>query len=316
MSILSEIISTANNAPAFDIRTDVEETVRRITPQPQADMRRLNLRSLTVGDVLNAGSDAILPAPGNAGTKTRIASDVISLNSRAVAAGAHIVLIADAIQPIQDSAGKIAFVERPGGFVVAEPAQFAKVNDGAAVSGSAIPAHKATMDRSVAPAFMFRTTLSRRETKRWMNGELEDGVLLSILMGLGRMVDKVLLDAIAAAAPSAFTVAAAAARGLKYSDLRALVGTNGAGAFVTADGQLAAYPFNTTGWAGGVPGELTADMAGTIVGDFGRAAVGLFQDISLIGQRTTADGAMTVTCIANAEALLPVTGALLPFWSI
>lgn len=304
MTILTEILDNAANKPGFSMRVDTEETIRRITPEPQADMRRLSLRELKLNDVLTGGPDAVLPAVGSAGAKTRIASDVIELNSRVVAAGAHIVLIADATQPIQDSAGKIALIERPAGFIVAEPAPFAKVNDGATFSDSSVPAHRAMMDRSTAPTYAFRTVLSRREMKTWLNGELENGVLMSICLGLGRLVDKVLLDAIAATSPSAFTIAAAAARGLKITDLAALVGTSGNGATFRGDGEFT---------AANIPADLTADMAGTIVGDFSRAAVGVFEDITLIGQRTQADGSMSVTCIANAQALLPVTGA---FWSV
>jgi hypothetical protein len=288
---------------------DSEETIRRITPEPQADMRRLSLRNLQVSTVLNAGPDAVLPAPTNPGTKTRVASDVIQLNSRTVAAGARIVLIADAVKPIQDSAGQIAMVERPGGYIVAEPAAFGLVADGASVSDSTTPVYRAMLDRSTAPTYSFRTVLSRRDQKSWMNGELEDGVLMSILCGLGRLVDQVLLNAVVAATPPAFTIGAAAARGLKIEQLSGLVGTSGDGAGWRGDGEFCA--------AGGIRADLTGDMAGTIVGDFGRAAVGLFEDIVLIGQRTSnANGDMAVTCHANAQALLPVTAALLPFWTV
>lgn len=313
MSVLSEIISTASSKPGYSMRVDTEETVRRITPEPQADMRRLSLRSLQVADVINAGPDEVLPAPQNPGVKTRVATDVIELNSRAVAAGAHVVLIADATQPIQDSAGKIAFVERPGGFIYAEPAGFALVADGAAITDSALPVARALMDRSVAPTYAFRTVLTRTQQKSWFHGELEDGVLLSIMKGLGVMVDAVLLAAIAATTPPAFSLAAVAARGLRYDELRGIVGTSGTGAFIDASGQLVAMPFNVTGWAGGIEAELSPSIAETIVGDFSRAAVGLFEDVTLIGQRASTDGAMTVTCLCNAEALLPVSGQ---FWTV
>lgn len=236
-----------------------------------------------------------------------MAVDVIQMNSRVVAAGAKIVVIGDAPIAVNDSLGSIRMIERPAGFIVAEPASFAEVADGSNVPDSDVPVFRALIDRFVAPGWAFRTTLSRRAQKSWMNGELENGVLLSILAGLGRMVDQALLNAIIADTPSEFSIGAAAARGLKVANLRGLVGTDGDGSTFRADGVLA---------AAGVTAELTGDIQETIVGDFSRAAVGVFEDITLMGHRTSTDGAMSVTCIANADALLPVKGSALPFWVV
>ncbi|HEY4370496.1 MAG TPA: hypothetical protein VGN52_01035 [Burkholderiales bacterium] len=306
-NILADIFNAAANKPGFSARVDTEEIVRRVTLEPQADIRRISLRTLQVQDVLNAGPDAVLPGPGNPGIVTRIATDVIELNSRAVGAGAKIVLIQDAPQATKDSAGDLVLFEWPAGYVVAEPAAFSQVADGDNVTPSAVPVHRAVMDRSTAPAFMFNTSLSRREMKSWMNGTLENGTLLSILSGLGRVVDSVLLTAILAATPGAFSIGAAAARGLKIEGLRGLVGTSGNGAGFNGVGMFC---------AANIPAEITGDMAQSLVGDFQRSAVGLFEDITLIANRLNLDGSMSITAVANCQALIPVAGALLPFWTV
>ncbi|SFI96333.1 hypothetical protein [Nitrosomonas sp. Nm34] len=257
---------------------------------------------------MNSSDDVVLPSPSELGVISHIAAETVAVSSKVVAAGSSVVLIKDPQQPIQQPDGVIIMTSQPAGFAVAEPAGFSLVDDGDDLSNSDVPVYRALADRYTMPALGFRTTLTRSAQKRWMNGELEEALLLSIMSGLGRIADKMLLYAIIAETPAAFSIGAAAARGLRINDLRALVGTAGSGASFRADGQLV---------AAGISAELTDCITQTVVGDWSRAAVGLMEDITLVATRANSfEGSMSVTCFANCQALLPVTDSLLPFWTV
>lgn len=308
MSIIHDLTKTAASKPGFHAVYSTEETVRRLTPEPQADMRRLSLRELRVGGSVTG--DGLLHFSG-AGEKTRLAVDVIAEASRVVAAGAKVVLIADAAQPVKDSAGQMHMVETQGGLFVAEPAPFVKISPATPATDAALPVFRSMVDRSLSiggtPTLAFRTVISRRERHRWMDTQLDDALLSSIVQGIGRTVDEVLLTTIMNQVPAAFTVAAAAARGLRIDDLRGIVGRSGNGAGHRGDGVFC---------AANIPAEISADLDDTVVGAFHKSGVAIHEEVVLMAQRTNTDGDMAVTCLINIESLLPVTGALLPFWTV
>lgn len=313
MSIISEIVESASNKPGYEVRYDTEQVIRRILPEPAADLRRVNLRTLRVSDVAMPSAGDHLLAPSAVGNKGRLAADLIAQTSRCVAAGANVVLLADAPQPIQDSAGKISTVERPGGLSVSEAAVFSKISPQTPATDAALPVYRSMLDRSLSiggvPTYAFRTTITRRESHRWAHAQLDDALLVSIVLGIGRAIDRILLGMIAHQNPAEFSIAAAAARGVRIDDLRAIVGTAGHGSPAwRGDGIFSV--------AGGVPAEITADMSDTLVGAFAKCGVIMHEEITLIAQRTNVNGDMSVTCLLNAESLLPVTGALLPVWKI
>jgi phage head maturation protease len=118
----------------------------------------------------------------------------------------------------------------------------------------------------------------------------------AIVHGIARAVDEVLLAAITAASPTVYTLAAAAAAGRRFGDLRALVGTAGNGAAVAQDGVLR---------AAGVPADLTASTAKTFVADWSRVGVAVHEQIDLVIDAVNKRGDVFVTVALDCHALLP-----------
>jgi len=168
--------------------------------------------------------------------------------------------------------------------------------DGTDLTDSAIQVYRAYADRKTIPAYGVRIPMSRSEQKSYREGELADSVLVSIALGVSRAADAALLGAIKAANPAAFSLAAAAAKGLKFHELRSLVGTAGTGAAVGQDGALR---------VAGVQAELTPDIDATIVGAFNRSAVAIHEEITLLAERINVQGALVLTCWVHLQALLP-----------
>ncbi|WP_237384570.1 hypothetical protein [Xanthomonas campestris] len=108
-----------------------------------------------------------------------------------------------------------------------------------------------------------------------------------------------LLSALSAASLANFSLAAAAAQGLRFADLAALIGTSATGATVGQDGVLR---------AAGVAAELTDATAGTFVGAFNQAAVILDREVRVVADRHSLDGELLVTVFTSAAALVPRAG--------
>ncbi len=139
-------------------------------------------------------------------------------------------------------------------------------------------------------------------------------VLTAIFTGLSRVVDKLALQAILANNPEQFSLAKAAAAGVRYKDLRGLIGTDGHGAFCGADNELKILPFNLTGWqAGGIPAELTPVMTQTVVGEFSRAQAIIGPDMTILVNRLNTRGDVTISAWLSVDAVAPDAGR---FWTV
>ncbi|MDR5784633.1 hypothetical protein QCE63_35145, partial [Caballeronia sp. LZ065] len=218
--------------------------------------------------------------------------------SRIAQAGATVVVMPDPSKAFAvDGVGEVTMTPRPARFLTIEAAPFAVVEDGADVGESALPLSRAAIDFSTAPQMAIRFRVSRRDQKDFQ--DQADAIMTAITLGLARAADATLLAAITAAIPAAFSLAAAAEKGLRFDELRALVGTAGAGAAVSQDGKLR---------VAGVAAELTADTAATFVGAFSRSAVAVHEAIDVVAERTSVAGDLVVTCWANMQALLPNAG--------
>jgi ribonucleotide monophosphatase NagD (HAD superfamily) len=88
----------------------------------------------------------------------------------------------------------------------------------------------------------------------------------------------------------------AAAAGLRWGDLRAVIGTGAAaGSVAVENGTLRAL---------GVPGELTADTAKAYVADWRGAGVFVSDAVDLIIDRTSAAGDLVVTAWVGAQGVI------------
>jgi hypothetical protein len=256
------------------------------------------------------GSDARVyraPAPSAPAGEQHTLDMALMQNSRVMRAGAHLLVMPDAMEPVSDLNNTlVGFRNEPVAMVNINPASVdaltLDVNDEG--TAQALPIAEAAIDPDGWTQRAVRFELNRSQIKAKGLDELTAEMMTAIALGIGRAADEELLTAISATTPGAYSLASVAAAGLRFDELRAIVGTAAAGVAVTDDGRL-----NVSG----VPAELTPDMAETIVGAFDRAALAVSPEISVLVERTSANGSMAVTCWVDMQALLPEPGK---FWSV
>ena len=304
MNQIADLLQEASNASPVIIRERGHGIEPQFIPSKAASLRNL-LLTTTALPVIN-GPDSRFTAPqGNlSGHSTKLDTAIIR-SSRVAAAGANII-----VRPVPSRAyatgltGGVSLYEQDTYFVTVAPAEFARVADGEAVEVTPVPASRAHIKWDEAIKLAVRFNVPRSVPRTYGQQHVANEILTAIPLGIARAADNLLLTAINAAEPSAFSVASAAAQGLKAAELRALIGTNGTGAQFRADGQLI---------AAGVAGEMTADMAGTVVGAFDRAAVAIHDEIRILAERLDSNGNMAVTCWVDMIPLLPDTAK---FWVV
>lgn len=301
MNELKRLLEDAKRQSAASATYDQTGAVRHIIPKAPASVLSRSIRELSLPPFLaSQGLHQVRAPQGTEAGKQTTFSSVLLQASRVSQAGARIILVNEADNAISVPGGGIALQKRNAGYTLVEAANFAVVADGANVADSSLPVYRDLIDLDTIPSYGFRVALSRAEQKAYEDGELADNALVSIALGIARAADAVLLSAIAASTPANFSLGAAAALGVEFAELRALVGTAGTGAAVGQDGILR---------AAGVLAELTPVTAETIVGSFSRAAVAVHEDIRLVAERTNKQGELILTCWMNAQALLPLPGA-------
>lgn len=230
-------------------------------------------------------------------------------NSRVASAGANVLIYPEAskARPI-DKTGGIVFETIPSAMRIVEPAPFetVDVNTAAEVNVSARPMKVAGIDweQSIAKAVRFEIPRADRRSYSLDPDELVAELMASLTLGLSRAADEVLLSAINATTPDAFNLAHAASQGLRFGDLRALIGTAAAGAQVNQSGAL---------HAAGIPAELTPDTVPTIVGAFDFATIAIRDDVTVIFERIGTAGVLAVTAWASFLPLVPDADK---FWTV
>jgi hypothetical protein len=306
MNQLRNLLDAASRMTAADATYNPDGSVRHVVAKAPASVLNANLRQLTMPPFLaGTGMHQVRAPKGTEAGKQTTFSAALLQASRVSQAGARIILVSEAMEPQQGAPNAVPVLARVNsGYTVIEAAPFALVADGAEVTESPLAVYRDLVDVETMPAYGFRVALSRAEQKAYEDGQLADCALSSIALGVANMADRVLLSAIAASTPAAFSLGAAAALGLEFAELRALIGTAGTGAAVGQDGTLR---------AAGVLAELTNQTAETIVGSFSRAAVAVHEDMRLVAERTNKQGELILTCWVNAQALMPLPGA---FWKV
>lgn len=238
------------------------------------------------------------PKASPAATAIRLEAGLIA-NSRLAQAGAHVFVHADPTTARPTGlTGLVVMESKPVAFHTIEAAKFetVDVDSEADVTLSALPVSRANIDFEQAIAKAVRFELPRSARKDVDEELLCAEIVAAMTLGLSRAADEVLLTAIVATTPGNFSMARAAAQGLKWGELRAIVGRSANGATVSEDGTLR---------AGGVPAELTADTASTIVGAFSRAGVAIGESVDVYFERTSKSGLLAVTAWASMLALVP-----------
>jgi hypothetical protein len=258
---------------------------------PAIASTRLKLNQL-IPDLANLSRDSYPVTVRPAGQKIRLGEELL-LNSCVAQFGAQIVPAESA--PVEQHGGINVLYNRNQKFRVVKPGVFAEIADGAEVTASAYPVSNADATLADAPSSALRFTLTRAGQKQITEDQLAYEILTAVGLGLAREADRVLTAAILATLPAEFTIGLAAAAGLRFKGLRALVGTAGTGAFVE-DGKLT---------ASGIDGELTDVMTQTIIGAWENSAVFIHDDIHLIAKRTNTEGTLDVSIFVNMKAAVP-----------
>lgn len=214
--------------------------------------------------------------------------------------GAQIAPLKTDPQVVADSQGSAATYVQQAEFRVIESATFAVLAEEGDIAVTALPVRTSRIDNlGSVPTHGSRFVIERSDQRDFEDGELEAIISHSIALGLGRIADRVLLAKLVAANPAVFTVAGAATKGLRAGELKALVGTAGAGA-AYVQGSL---------YVSGIEALLTRDMALTIVGAWSRAAVAMEDEVQVIVNRMSTAGRLEVSVFTAVDALVPDTGA-------
>lgn len=313
---LSKIFTEARTAAPYVVRDRGPGMEPQYLPKRSAVLRSLNLKTSFLPSLFDKNGRLISAPIGTPAGETIALDAAVIKSSRVARAGAHVLIREDQLRPIPTGpTGGIALADVPATFSTIEPAVFTNVADDAEVAVTAtLPMHRTTMDWSTAQAVAVRFEVPRSSQKEHEDALFADELLIALALGLGRAADRLLLAAIASTTPPAFTLGAAAAQGLMASELRAVVGTNGDGTYFGADGSLIVNPFDTNGWKpSGIPAELSADMAGTLVGAWNRAAIAISGDVQLLAERTTKNGTLAITAWAHMIPMLPDSSK---FWTV
>jgi|GEM_PF-982107 len=230
-------------------------------------------------------------------------------NSLASQFGAAIIVIDQAPAPeVNPLAGTYTSA---GGFTVINPAVFQSADDANPAAEQPLPfvSDDILMDNFSSQAF--RSKISRREQKNLRDNELSARIMAAVTLGLANLADRVLFDAIdarvpqAAAAADLYSIGKAAAKGVRFNELKAVVGTGDAGGKSPIVEPLAALTVDAGGLRyQSIPAEISGQAPATFIGTFNRAAVALMDDVRIIVERGTA-GDLTITCWADIQPLLP-----------
>jgi hypothetical protein len=305
VSQIAELLKEAESAAPFIMRERGHGIEPQFIDYPAASMRSLTLTMTHLPFLTGNDERFTTVSAGNiAGQSTKLDTAIIR-GSRVAAAGANIIVRPAPKHAYQTglTAG-VSVYEADTYFVTVAPAAFASVADGDAVVATALPASRAKINWDEAIKLSVRFNVPRRDPRTYGQEQIANEILTAIPLGIARAADNLLLTAINATTPEAFSIAAAAAQGLKAEELRALIGTSGTGAQFRADGQLI---------AAGIAGEMTADMAGTLVGAFDRSAVAIHDEINILAERLDGDGNLAVTCWVDMIPLLPDPAK---FWAV
>ncbi|PNS09581.1 hypothetical protein [Solilutibacter silvestris] len=221
----------------------------------------------------------------------------VAFASRVCRAGAQLIAYSQIGESIVAGAGDmaIAVAPMPAHFRRPLPAQFVTVPDDTDVAVTPTPIQIIDFDfknNSIQKAVSFE--LKRRDLHKVPYERIEQEILESVTLGIGRVADEVVIGAVAAGAPANFSLGAAAAALISADDLRGIVGTGGVGATMAPDGTLR---------ANGIVADLASAHAGTFIGDFSRAGLVINDEFEITFQRTGMKGNLAVTVFVN---VLPV----------
>lgn len=243
---------------------------------------------------------------GEASAAQITVADAVALSSRTMRAGAHLVDEAES-RPIKTGTDLVALQSVPSGLRIVRPAKFTKMDESetdTAVTAAALAdlVAEAKIDRPDDLArYSFQVPITRADLRSVEENRLLLEVLSALVLGLGQAADSELLSAIHATTPAAFNTGRAAAKGVRWPELRAIIGaaTTAPTATVADSGEL---------FLAGVPADLSDSVTQSTVAAFDRFGVVMGTDLQILIERKSATGDVVLTAHAGLKAVLPDAG--------
>ncbi|EOU9536105.1 hypothetical protein ACOJCT_004395 [Cronobacter dublinensis] len=293
MNVLSQLINEALNHQGGHIRTDGNGDITQFIAVEPASVRYLSL------------NDVLTPKGGQQTTF----NGTLAERSLVAQAGAEIIRVPGPMsQQPTGQTGDVKMHKVTDRFITIEPGKFTKVADDEEITISEKPYLVAAFDHNTAPSYGVGYTISRSQLKH----EFPDDTVLRVVntaieRGVADLADFILLNYLETNAQTLADATfkglakAAAARGLRWDEVRAIAGGNCTGLEVDGAGILRAF---------GARAEISNQTTKTIVGAFNRSAVAIDDDIRVTARRVL-NGAVEVVVWVNASALVPSATA---FW--
>ncbi len=301
---LIEIIGEAQRALPYDVRHRPGMDEPQLLPKRAAALRTLVMKQTSVR--VDKDGKIIVGTGGNMAGETISIEKAIFRGSRFAQAGGNLVFLPEHDDPKFIESGSDSKImtlrSEPVSFSVVNAATFEEVADDADTPDSDLPLFVSTITRTGQKSFGVRFKLTRANQKARGEQTTADELLASIVAGITKVVDVLATEAILANTPTAFTLAKAASAGLRFGELKALVGTDATGALIRNDGRLT---------ASGIEAELTDATDKTLIGDFSMSAAVIGPDLQILVSRLNKNGDVHVTAWLSAEAVCPDAGK---FW--
>jgi hypothetical protein len=293
--MILDLVKTASRQLGYHDHQPVgmpEPTVR--IPKPAAVNGSLRMSDFLPEIVTDAARPTQTEVP--AGEKTTIDAAAF-LNSRVAEAGAHIIRLPE--QTLIEGAAP-ALADVPAGLRIVRPAPFSTVADGDDIIASSLAdvIAEAKVNRTTMPQIGVRVPMPRSALKDVHEAQIVAEITHAVMLGIGAAVDRVLLSAIVAAGPATFSFGAVAGAGLRFGDLRAIIGTAGAGAAADQGGL----------YVSGVAAETSGAVPQTVIAAFDRYGVTVTPEIELLAERTDAAGGVVLTAWLGIAAVVPDPG--------
>lgn len=292
---LRSMLTEVETAPNVETHTPTgfHEPTHRIPVTP-AVVGTVSLDGETIPAASAAAALGISYPPLEAGSVGQVVklSHLVAKHSRFCEAGGNLVLANKAPAGTTKAGGDPGFYLRPERLRIIKPAPFAQLGDGLEVTETAYPATELEVKIGDAANYSVFFKVSRRSQKSLAPELVAYEIALSVAKGVANLVDKVMLQAIIAAAPGAFSLGTLAGKDVRIEELAAIVGTNAAGATWRGDGEFT---------AANIPAQLSPAIAETVAGAFNRAFVVLSDETRIVLRRNDVLGAMDVLCHINVK---------------
>lgn len=314
LDLLRQAVVEARTALPYTERTPVGmiEPTHRIPKAPLAGVRiPLSARLPSIERTDREGFEGVLSEAIRPAGETVTLRSAVTASSRAVQAGAHLIAETPARKIPNNNQQAPALQLVPSGLRLVKPAKFSwLVNDDPVTPSelASIVKEAKTQRSDDLQVYGFRVSMTRKDQRDVEDDRLLSEALDAIAMGVGRAVDMELFYKIGAARPvgddtAVFSMARAAAAGVKFEDLKALVGGGEiVGIAPTGDaGKL---------FVSGVQAELSDVMAetvgnGSIIAAWSRFGVVIADSMEILVQRDSPDGSITLTAWIGLNAAIP-----------